>query len=766
MRRIDTVSLSLAMLTALAASSAAAQDVPVGEASTDETEAEDQAPDGEILVTAQRRTERVQDIPVAISAFGGEQVQKLGIASIENVASRVPSFYFGSFGASRPQLYIRGIGTRSFDPGSESSVGVFVDDVYLGRSSGSFGALKDVQRIEVLRGPQGTLYGRNTIAGAINVITRGPTRDFSGDFEAGISNYGGYEATAAVGGPITDEGSLSFRVAGWRTFREGYAQNILTGTRFQGIDNWGGRARLRFEPTEAIRIDLTAETVRDGDESAFSGFNRGSGPILNRTTGVLTPANPRAVFLARPGVVPIIYTGGLTGANSSDPYLDRRADSYIGRIEIDLGFATLTSISAKRDLALDEGRDLDYSSIVSGDQRSIEDSSQFTQELRFTSDPAGAASFDGALDWIVGGFYYRDRSTRRDDFILGIESVVGLLTGAAQTSVSASTYETDSYALFGQATWHVTPRFDVTVGGRYTRDEKRAVQAGTNTRPGVPLVAVPFTVDNSATFESFDPRIVLSYELSDDANVYASYSTGFKSGGFQYVPFSVAQANVVFQPENITTYEAGIKAEWLDRTLTTNLAAYYYDYKNLQVSRIVDLGGGAAASLITNAASSTIKGIDLEIIARPSDTFNVSIAYGYLDAKYDQYIFNATTDFSGTRLVRAPEHSVNVGAEWNVPLGGNVGLTLRADYSLLDTFFHEPGEANPVFGGANSLTREPSYGLLDLRAALQFGRLRATAYMTNATDVSYRRSVLALGSTLSDFPGQPRIYGLKIGYSF
>jgi len=726
----------------------------------------------DIVVTAQRREERVQDIPVAISAFGSEQLERQGIADISAVAPRVPSFYFGSFGATRPQLYIRGIGTRSFDPGSESSVGVFVDDVYLGRASGSFSSLRDVERIEVLRGPQGTLYGRNTIGGAINVITKSPTSTFEGQVEAGVSNYGGYNAFGAVGGPITSDGTLQFRVAGWRDYREGYLTNLTTGTTFQGIDNTGGRAKLAFEPSSAVRIELTAEYTTDGDEAAFGGFNRGSGPIVNAITGVRTPANPAAIFLGAPGRAPIVNPGGFSGYLSSDPKLDREAETYIARGEFDLGFASLTSITGYRKLATDEARDLEGSSRSVLEQLGRERSKQFTQELRLTSNPDGALSFDGALDWVVGGFYYNDKSLRIDTFQIGIDSAVRAAAGTPATDVTIAEFESDSYAVFGQATLHLGETFDLTVGARYTRDEKRAVQSGTTT-DAAPLIPVAFSVDNSATYTSFDPRVVLTYKFTPDVNVYASYSTGFKSGGFQYVPFAASQANVLFEPEGITTYEVGLKSEFLDRQVRFNLAAFYYDYTDLQVSRIVDLGGGAAASLIDNAATSTVKGVDAELVLRPSQNFDVSVAYGYLDAKYDTYTTNApgTTPtpaqiYSGTRLVRAPEHTINVGAEWRVPFGADNQLSLRADYALLSDFFHEPGEANPIYGGASSLSGEDGYGLLDVRASVEFGNFRVTGFVTNVFDTDYRRTVFALGSTASDYPGQPRIIGAKVGYSF
>jgi iron complex outermembrane recepter protein len=706
----------------------------------------------DIVVTAQRRSERVQDIPVAISAFGGQAIERAGIASLENIAPRVPSFYFGSFGAARPQLYIRGIGTRSFDPGSESSVGVFADEVYLGRSSGSFGAIKDIERIEVLRGPQGTLYGRNTIGGAINIISKSPTDDLTGNFEGGLSNFGGFNLFGAVGGPIAGE-KLMFRVATWREERTGYVTNTLTGNKSQGIDNTGARLRLTIVPSDPLKIDLTAEFMNDGNKAAFGGFSQG------------TFGNAASVFFRGSGT-PVTTTDLRRGALSSDPFLDREVQAYIGRIEYDAGAVSLTSISALRKLDIKDGRDLEGSSLDILDQSSTESSKQFTQEFRVASRPDGSLSANGLVDWIVGGFYYHDKSDRVDSFRVGINSAVRAAVGTPATDVALSDYKIESYAVFGQATFHLTDDFDVTLGGRYSRDRKRATQAGTTT-DAAPIIAAAFSTTNRATYKSFDPRVVLAYKVSPDANVYASFSTGFKSGGFQYVPFSKGQADVLFAPEDIKAYEIGFKTEWLDRALRVNGAAFYYDYKNLQISRIILPAGSAApVSLISNAASSTIKGLDLEITARPSRAFELNIAYGYLDAKYDNYIFNATTDFSNTRAVRAPEHSINVGAEWRADALGDGEFSLRADYALTGDFFHEPGEGNIAFGTGIPLTAEDGYGLLDLRASLSKNGWKVTGYVNNLSNTKYRRTINALGNTVVGFAGTPRIYGVKLGYSF
>jgi iron complex outermembrane recepter protein len=728
----------------------------IAQSASDATATAEDSAVNDIVVTAQRRSERVQDIPVAISAFGGEEIARSGMNSLENIAPRVPSFYFGSFGAARPQLYIRGIGTRSFDPGSESSVGVFADDVYLGRSSGSFGSLKDIERIEVLRGPQGTLYGRNTIGGAINVISKAPSNELTGSFEGGISNFGGYELFGALGAPIIED-KIMFRMAVWTAQRDGYVTNLTTGNKFQGIDNTGARGRITLKPSDSLTVDLTAEILNDGNKAAFGGLNEG------------VFGNPGSIFFRSPGSgTPTVNTSLRSGFLSSDPFLDREARSFIGKVTYENEAVSLTSISAIRKLDITDGRDLEGSSLDILDQSSAESSKQFTQELRLASTPDGSLSFGGVVDWIVGGFYYNDKSKRSDSFHIGINSAVRAAAGTPATDVALSDYKIESYAVFGQATFHLTDALDLTLGGRYNHDKKRAIQSGTTTDAS-PVIAAAFTTTNSAIYTSFDPRVVLSYKMSPDANVYASYSTGFKSGGFQYVPFSKVDADVLFRPESITSYEVGFKTDWLDRALRVNASAYYYDIKDLQVSRI--LGLVSPTVLIFNAPKTTVKGIDLEITARPSRNFEVNIAYGYLDATYKSYPFNSATDFSGTRAVRAPEHSVNVGAEWRASIGDEGSLTLRADYALTGDLFHEPGAGSIAFGQGIPLTAEDGYGLLDLRATYEMKGWRLTGYVTNATNTQYRRTVNALGSgpvgpRVVGFAGTPRIYGVKVGYDF
>jgi iron complex outermembrane recepter protein len=706
---------------------------------------------GDIVVTAQKRSERLQDVPLSIAALTASDLQGSGVINLAQIAPRIPGFYGGSAGATRPQLYIRGIGSRQFDAGSEASVGVFVDEVYLGRTAGTLGALRDVERIEVLKGPQGTLYGRNTIGGAINVITKAPTSDFRAEAEAGFGNYGAYSLFAAVSGPVAGD-AVRARLAGWRTFSQGYMKNPQTGYYAQGVNNFGGRFRLDIEPSSTFRIGLVAEILRD-DGSSFSGKNQG------------TTANPNAVFFVRPGAIPITTSDPYAEYTNLDNLLNRQVETYSGKMELDIGGGTLTSITAfRRNRALDD-RDFDNTSLDVIQQISDERSRQFTQELRFTSDPNGPLSFGGAVDWIIGGFYYKDTSRRVDTFNFGVDSLKYVLSGnRRQTDVASQDFKTESWAAFAQAVVHLGGKFDLTLGGRYTEDRKSALSGGTTTAPGIPLVAANFATSQGGKFSSFDPRVTLQFKLSRDFNLYAGYSRGFKSGGFQYVPFSAAQANVVFNPERIDAYEVGFKSQLLGRKLTFNGSAYYYDYKDLQVLRVVSTAGGGAATLIQNAASSRIKGAELELTARPIEGLVFNLSYAYTDAKYKSFPFNATTDFSNTRMVRAPKHSVNAGAEWTIPVGSNA-LTLRADYALLSDFYFEPGEGKAIYGTTTPLSVQDGYGLLDLRATFRAGDFRISGYVSNATNTYYRRTVLALPGQLIGYAGTPRTYGVTIGFS-
>ncbi|MFA7596306.1 MAG: TonB-dependent receptor [Novosphingobium sp.] len=725
--------------------------------------ASDSAPDpaaetfgaGEIVVTAQRRAERLQDIPATISALDADALAKSGVLDITNVAPRVPGFYAGGFGASRPQLYIRGIGTRQFDPGSESSVGVFVDESYLGRTGAVLGALKDIERVEVLKGPQGTLYGRNTIGGAINVLTKAPTDELSAEFEGTYGNYDYIDVFGAISGPIAGD-VLKARAALWHSKRDGYVTNLTTGNRPQGLDNWGGRLRFEINPSDNVKIDLIGEIMRDKGRS-FQGESIGN--VLDPTNTLLGNANDGQQILSD-NPYKQYYT--------TDPAFDRNIDSFTGKIDIDLGGASFVSVTSYRKMKYTDDRDFDNTSNDVIRQITAERSKQFTQEFRLVSDPNGSLSLDGLVDWIVGVYYYHDKSFHSDTFDFGPDSIVG----EGGVDVTFGNYKTTSTAVFGQATFHITPTLDLTLGGRYTEDRKRAQLGGTTT-DALPLVPANFLVDNpKVKFTSFDPKITLSYRPNRDLNLYATYSQGFKSGGYQYTPLTATQAGLIFQPEEIDAYEVGVKSVWGGGLARVNAAAFYYDYKNLQVSTVVQLPDGSTPSLITNAGTSEIKGAELEVSLEPVKGLTFNAAYAYTDAKYDRYLgpptaaFPSGADFGGTRMVRAPKHSLNLSGEYVLPIGDESDVTFRADYSYISKFYHEPGEGQLAYGTTIPLTVEDGYGLLNARITYNMGGFYASVWGRNITDKLYRRTILALPGQVINLYGEPQTYGITIGYKY
>lgn len=703
-------------------------------------------PGADIIVTAQRRSERLQEIPASISAIGAEQLRASGAIDISNVAPRVPGFYAGGFGASRPQLYIRGIGTRQFDPGSESSVGVFVDESYLGRTGGVLGTLKDIERVEVLKGPQGTLYGRNTIAGAVNVITKGPTSELAAEAEVGAGNYGSYDLFGAVSGPIAGD-ALKGRIAGWRSYRRGYMTNLSTGNHPQGLDNYGGRLRLEIDPASNVKIDLIGELMRDTGAS-FQGESVGN------------VTNPNGILLGKPTLVVPRTGDSFAQPYTSDTGYNRHVDALTAKIQIETDLADIVSITSYRKMKYFDDRDFDNTVFDVIRQISDEDSKQFSQEFRLVSNQQGALSFGGALDWIIGVYYYDDKSFHRDTFRFGADSVIG----GGNVDTTFGNYWTKSLAFFGQATLKLTPTLKFTAGGRYTEDRKRADLGGTTTDTR-PLVPAPFLQSNpEQTFKSFDPRFTLSWQPTRNLNLYASYGQGFKSGGYQYTPFTAAQAAQVFRPEEINAYEVGVKSVLMNGLLRANAAAYRYDYSNLQVSRVVQLPDGSTPSLITNAGKSRIEGGELDLAVIPVHNFEFDLGYAYTNARYLNYVAGPL-DFSGTRMVRAPKHSLNVSAQYTAELGTDSDLTFRADLARLSSFYHEPGQGELRFGSTIPLTAEPAYSLANARLTYRTGAWKLSGWVMNLGNTKYRRTVLALPGQVINLYGQPRTWGLTLGWS-
>lgn len=738
--KMNTYTLAASLLAATAINTTSAQGVTLEE----------------IIVTAQKREERLQSVPVTIAAFDKSMLESAGVVRIDAIGRMTPNVYMGNFAPSKPQIYIRGVGSRQFDIGSEPSVGVFVDEVYVGRIYSIFNQMLDIERIEVLKGPQGTLYGRNTIGGAINIVTAEPTPELDANFEAGIGNYDAYYAQAVVSGPVAGD-KVSARLAARYAKRDGYLKNLNTGGTELGEDQIVVRGKLKFDNNESFSLVLTGE------------FNHDDAPGQQGK-----PEGPD-IFLRSPIVPPVQATPDrLSDYYNYDSIIKRDLAQISAKAAWNNDNISIVSVTGYRYSDLEEFGDIDATILEIITQDIKETSKQFTQELRIASEPGGAFTFGDRLSWIIGGFYLHDSGDRSDIFTLGPDSIAAFLyslMGGTDTIVNTLTLDssTESYAVFGQATLSLAPGLNLTAGVRYSHDRKRGIYSGMTNIPGTLLIPVPFAFDLRRSWDSVDPKVTIDYQFNDDAMVFATFSTGYKGGGFQWAVTDPLLAQRVFDPENVKYYEAGFKTQWLDRRLTINGSAFYNDYKDLQVQRLVATSTGGASGVITNAANSTIKGLELEVLARPVAELLLSFGYGYLDAQYDDYIFDALIDYSNTRMVRAPKHTLNAGIEFTTQIRDTDELTLRADWSYSSAYFHEPGEG--VIPAPRPQVREPGYHLVNLRATYRIDTIQITGYVNNVFNEKYRQALLAYPA-IGDNPGQnigypapPRMYGIKVAWN-
>jgi len=739
---VSNVAICLAATTALASGVAHAQEVGV---SPDSGEEASQFDADAIVVTAQRRDQLAQDVPISLTAFGGAELEARGITDLSALVDSVPGFYFSNPSPLRPYLFIRGIGTRTFDPGSDPSVGVFVDDIYIGNRSGASILPRDIEQVQILKGPQGTLFGRNAVAGALAYNTNNPTSELEGSITAGIGNRGAHSVVGVVSGPISGD-SLTARLVAYGDYSDGYVTNLNTGQRMGGVGDTG--------------VKLKVKASADGGATAMLTLER-----LSRRTNILGSKNINIVngvplqFFKKPGVIDVVVDDPYADFYNSDGPLRETMTAITARIEVPAGIGDFISITGYRENDQTSDYDLDSGSLDITRVFTVENTSQISQELRFVSDENGPLSLDGMLSLVGGLYFFHSEAYRQDRYQAGVDN---RLDGIEQ--VGAGNYQTESAAIYGQADFSITPQLVLSLGARYTKDWKEA-------QITVDADGVGFLVSETysspllnRSFNSFDPRVALSYEITPDMMVYASWAKGFKSGGFQSLPGNLARAQTSFEPERVTSYEAGIKSQWLGRALTANVAIWQSDYENLQVVRGI-LINGVLERVTSNAATSRLKGIDAELSLRLGRDFRVGANYAYLDAEYLDYIDGAT-DYSGTRMERAPEHSVQAFLQYTLPLSGDSDLTLRADQSYTSEVYFDPGQGMASINPSLPLTVQSGYGLTGLRATYENGPIRVTAYVDNLLDKLYKTSDFTTGPLVYAFYGEPRTYGMNVSWTF
>ncbi|TVS15090.1 MAG: TonB-dependent receptor [Gammaproteobacteria bacterium] len=653
----------------------------------------------------------------------------------------------GRFNAVQPQIFIRGIGSTDQSASGDQSVGVFIDGVYMGRTGFVDLDFFDLDRVEVLRGPQGTLYGKNVVGGAINLITERPSETFDARLEASIGNFDRRSLRGLVSGPLAETlaGKLSLS---W-TERDGYATSATTGQKLSDEDNVTVRGSLLFTPRDDLDLLVTADYSRD----RLAGNNR---ECLGEQFIFFPWFAPGSPFAPSP-----CSPDPFLNEKTVDGFQDRDVGGMSATLTWDSNLGEVTSITAWRKGDYDIQEDFSGSDAPLVVRNAIDEIEQFSQELRLADQTE-----DGRFNWLVGAYGYRadiERIENNDFSGNDVPIALLLLEVPPGTVPSFNTFyfqenKTTSYALFGQGTWAFTDDVNLTVGARYTYEKKKADIRGAGFDPTGGFLAAPYDISASKSWNAFTPKVTVDWRPRDEVMVYFSVAEGFKSGGFNGTAPDGIAASTPFDQEEARQFELGLKSELLDRRLRANLTAFHIDYDDLQVFQLVD----GARLIVDNAADARSRGIELEMLAQLTSAFSLSGHYAYLDTKYKDFINEAGVDFSGNRLTRAPKHSYNIGATYRADLDARLGLTLHAEYSHRSRVFYDPSNF--------ALIGDSGRGLLDARAVLSlrdhnvdislWGRnLTDKVHVTQAID---GRGPFNLSQNAAGVIAEPRMYGLTV----
>jgi iron complex outermembrane receptor protein len=694
----DALLLSATAFVALTVPAHAQDTSPATREPVASTDQESEGGLSDIVVTAQRRTQNVQDIPIAITAISGDALTQAGIRDPRDLTLLVPNLSFqAGTAATTTSLFIRGVGIGDFNSNTTGAVGIYVDDVFLGANAGKLFNVFDSDGIEVLKGPQGTLYGRNTTAGAIRFSSRKPTDTWVADGSALYGRFNEVQIEGGAGGPIVDD-LIKVRVAGIYTRRDGTTLNRVTGNKVNDLDMWAGRAIIDVTPTDALLIRATLHAGRNrGGARQFQ--HRGQGVDFAGQPNV----SPTGVPLDGFGYAD---TDGDVYAGDYDIEGKERVDVLGGSINAQwkLGGATITSISAYEQVNRDTLEDTDASPNNVLTARYVDRPRQFSQELRIASDG------DRRLSYVLGAFYFHDKlkTDSAFDILRGVRDPSAPLGGFDPVSSIGYlrypyTQTTNSIAAFGQLDYKLTDRLTATAGVRASRDKIRFDYSTFFDEPDLLVPILDF--DRTKSFRDVSYRAALAYQ-ADRTLFYASASKGYNSGGFAGGSSSDPVQLEPFRSERLFAYEVGVKTELLDRRLRINTAAFYYDYKDLQVF-IFDTSGVLPIQRKLNAGNAQIYGIETEITAQPTAALNLFVGASLMHSEYKDFTALASTDYAGNTLVSAPSFAVSGGATWTQPIADKGSIRARADGSYQSKIFLTPDNA------ANY--RVNGYGIINAR---------------------------------------------------
>lgn len=689
----------------------------------------------EITVSAQRRDANLQEVPISVSAFSMEDMSKLQINAVSDVAAAVPNMqtYTITANASAMQLFMRGAGVQN--PGfnaSESPVGLYVDDVYFGRLATANVDLTDIERTEVLRGPQGTLYGRNTIAGAMKFITRTPGDEAYGDFSLGYGNYKTRKLSATLGGALI-EGKLAGSISALNHERDdGWIDRPLGGRDMGEYENNAVRGKLHWYGSDNFNAQLSV-TYIDVENDGYNGIPYGP-------TGQTPASNPGKPLA---GFYDSLVAQGNEGFGETDQLNLGLTLSW------DFAGMTLKSITGYSDIDDEFGFDLtgggaDFFAgpfVINSDSNN----KTISQEFNLSGD-----AFGDQLEWIAGVFYMNEDGDQQ--YNPGVGNPLLALVEDVDT-------ETDSYAVYGEGTWNFTDKFSLTAGGRWSRDEKDY----TNECVGAcndPFAPDPWTVDIDEDFDEFTGRVIAEYQSTENLMLFAGFSQGYQAGGFQTLCLgNEACANIVYDTQTVDSWEAGIKSEWFERRLRFNTSLWYAQYDDIQQT-VVD--AGIDAFPLINAGDADVLGLDIEAFWSPNDYLNTFLVVGFADVDLD----GSTEDNINTDdLPGVADKTARLGFDVTYPVGFADGwdFTFGLDVQYSDEYLSALAQQQSDLLIIDDYTRLNGFVGINQPD----GNWSLILSGTNLTDEKDNYSgIVATGFTNIRTPQPPREYMLTAKYSF
>ncbi len=751
----------------------------------------------EIIVTTQKREQNVQDVPIAISAFGAEELARGGIEDISRLELVTPGLQFGYSGADA-RVAIRGVRTENVSNLADPQISFFVDNIYKSRTSQALASFVDVQRVEVQRGPQGTLNGRNTFGGTIAIFSNKPEAEFDAGVDVKVGNYSLFRTEGFINLPFSD--TVQFRLAGMIERRDGYIEDFSSGLTFTGqpgtvpsrsgadlgeIDKQYVRGSLLWAPTDELDFLLRVSHFEEGGTAPgiFGYTTLGTlaetspaAPPARQTdlNGVLVPGNTRR---GSGGAAP--DRGPYEIARDINPTLDARETAVSLDINWDLGPVLFRSITGYTDWRTQQFEDPDYSpaphALTIREEPVVE---TITQEFQLLSNT------DGAIEW-VAGLFYMDDTTEQDFFFLRFSAVEAQdpdLTVARPlvdpfTLIPFSPFarlaevKTESIAVFGDINWSITDEFRVFGGIRWTEDDKdftrfNSAQQDPNNQFNVIRTRIP-VLDAQKKFDKTTWRLGLQWDLNEDAMAYGQVSTGFTSGGFN----TVSQIPS-FEPQEITAYEIGIKSELVENRVRLNGALYYNDMEDMLTQGFEDLGV-TVVSFLTNAGEIETTGLELELDATPIDAVRITGSFSWMDAEFQQFIVGNPfvlggdpnlagnrVNINGSQVALSPEFKINLAGSYRIETDGWGSVTPFLQFTWSDDY-----PTNDL----NQLPGADSYTKTDFRLFWESpeGNWTGEIYVENLEDeeVLVRTTV---GSDDAIFASYlpPRMYGIRVGYRY